>query len=129
MPNKVLRQLLVALLVAMVPIQGLTALSMGICRDLQAGADGMVHANAAPTTAMAHGHTSADDSANLADDADPELAHCAACAGCGVSAGIDVHAGFSIVEAPREGVIAHHISRSPGFVPDALYRPPLMMPA
>lgn len=127
MPNKVLRQLLVTLLVAMVPVQGLAALSMGICRDLQEGAHGMVHANAAPAKAKAHGHASVDDSAGLADDADSELAHCAACAGCGVSAGIDVHAAFSIVEAPREGVIAHRISRSPGFVPDAPYRPPLTM--
>ncbi|MGW8271185.1 MAG: hypothetical protein ACWGNS_12080 [Burkholderiales bacterium] len=88
MPNKVLRKLLVAFLVVLIPIQGFAALSMGFCGDLEKGADGMAHAHAASTPAMNHGQLSAGDSDDLADDFDSELAHCAACAACGVSAGI-----------------------------------------
>jgi len=132
MLQKHLRLLLIASLVAMVPVQGLAALSMGICRDLQRSPDRALHERAASSSSVGHGHSHdahgapAGQSANDSDTTgDPHSAHCAACASCGVSAGIDAQIAFSIAEAPRDGVAAHAGALFSGIVPEALDRPPL----
>lgn len=118
-----LRQLLVALLVALVPLQGLAALSVGICRDLERSQE---RSENAMGSAQAHGHD-AHATAGQEPKAAGEhhTAHCAACAACGVSAGIVARTALQIADAPGDGVIAHRASQFSGFVPERLDRPPL----
>ena len=131
MPKKHLRQLLVALLVALIPLQGLAALSVGICRDLERSQESgqrpvsanVVHAHshdAQPGAADGPGHGSKAAGEH-------HTAHCAACAACGVSAGIVALAPFPIAEAPRSGVITHTASQFSGYVPERIDRPPLSL--
>ena len=131
MSKKPFRLLLVALLAVMVPAQGLAALSVGICRDLQHSSDSLRHEPLATTTvaeAHSHGGHGANAGATEHDSmaaGDSSASHCAACAACGASAGIVAQDGFSIAEAPRDGVLAQTVLQFSGFVPEGLDRPPL----
>jgi len=122
-----LRPLLVAMLIALVPLQGLAALSVGICRDLERSQE---QSGNATGTAYTHSHDAHMGAANGSTQ-DPEApgehhnAHCAACVSCGLSTGIVALTPHSMADAPSDGVIAHRTSRFPGFVADRLDRPPL----
>jgi hypothetical protein len=131
MPMKFIRVLLAAILIAAVPLQGFAALSAGICRDLQHSQHDAGHAHVPATAAaQAHDHdTHGDAKATLGGDAgaaqDPSSAHCAACASCGVAAGIVAASPFALPVSPERDVVAQALSSFVGFVPDALDRPPL----
>ncbi|KPK08739.1 MAG: hypothetical protein AMJ64_02740 [Betaproteobacteria bacterium SG8_39] len=131
MPKKFIRVLLAAILIAAVPLQGFAALGAGICRDLQHSQHDGGHGHMPATaSAQAHDHD-AHGSANatLGDDAgeaqDPSSAHCAACASCGVVAGIVAASPFPFPVSPERDVVAQALSSFVGFVPEALDRPPL----
>jgi len=129
MPKNHLRRLLVALLVALVPLQGLAALSVGICRDLERSQES-AQRSMSVNFAHAHTHDAQLSAANGAEHGskaanDHHTAHCSACAACGVSAGIVSLAPMPIAEAPRNGAIGHIGTQFSGFVPEAPDRPPL----
>lgn len=130
MPKKLFRALLAAFLIAAVPLQAFAALGASICRDLQHSQHDAGHGHA-PSAAQSHGHGAHGDAAAVhgEDDGmpllDAETAHCAACASCGVAAGIVAAAALPLSDAAERDVIAHAVSSFVGFVPDGLDRPPL----
>ncbi|HSH08474.1 MAG TPA: hypothetical protein VLA41_12485 [Burkholderiales bacterium] len=129
MLNKCVRLLLAAFLIAALPLQGFAALGASICRDLQHSQHEAGHGHA-PVTVQAHGHGAHGDVAAAYGDqngtpSEPATAHCAACASCGLAAGIVAAVALPLSDAIERDVIAHTLPSFLGFVPDGLDRPPL----
>lgn len=129
MPKKLVRVLLAAILIVAVPLQSFAALGAAICRDLQHSQHDAGHAQL-PMAAQAHEHSAHGEPRAAPGEtggAQPEAntAHCAACASCGVVAGIVSAPAFALPAAPARDVTAHAMRVFVGFVPDGLDRPPL----
>ena len=131
MLKKHIRVLVAAFLMAAIPLQGYAALGASTCRDLQHSQHDAGHGHM-PTAvvAQAHDHGSHGDAHAASVDEDSALpdsasAHCAACASCGVVAGITAASVSSHPVALGRDLIVHTAPASVGFVPDTRNRPPL----
>lgn len=128
------KALLTALLVIAVPVQGIAAMSAGICRALEH--HGVATAPAAERAAPHEAHTghsgdgaSQEHDAAVADDGSPGLSsHCGDCAACGAWATITSIDYLSTPDAPRDTVRVHPPDSLAGFLLDGLDRPPLTFP-
>lgn len=133
------RALLMLLLLVAVPVQGVAALQMGICRAMhdgdpssqQAGYGHVDALSAHVSDSHAHElhHASYGDSANFGSDADSKASdsHCAACPACGAAAGISAASIALVADAPADRIVDRLRSPLTGFTPDGLDRPPLTL--
>lgn len=125
-----IKALLIVLLVMVVPVQGLAAVSAGICRALEHHGD--TAARAAVQEARA-GHSSdgvshENDAAGTDNDSSDLNRNCGGCAACGTAATIASTAFLSTPDAPRSAARVHEPDSPAGFLPDGLDRPPLTLP-
>ena len=130
MPRKLFRILLAAFLIVAVPLQGIAAVGAGICRDLQHAQHDAGHGylpQASQAMAQDHGATHSSHAMPVDENSQPEStsAHCAACASCGVVAGIVSAPALSLPDSPDRDAIAHAVRAFDGVVPDGIDRPPL----
>ena len=132
--SRKLKALLIAWLLIVVPVQGVAAVSAGICRALEH--HGVVTAPAAERVAAHEGHTghSGDgvshehDAAAAADGSPGPSGHCGDCAACGASAAVASIDQLATPDAPRDTVRVFTPDSPAGFLPDGLDRPPLTLP-
>jgi hypothetical protein len=116
--------LLIALAIALaVPIQGLAAVTAGLCVAMghhEAGTSA-THDHAAH-----HAHPEDASVAHAQSDGDTSSdAHCAPCVACCAAAAISASVQVFLPEPPAAAVLAPLPVSPSGFVPDKLDRPPL----
>ena len=116
------RILAVALLILAIPVQGLAAVSAGMCMAM-GGHDG--HHS---TSAHDHGDASvAHDHEHAASQDQQSNAHCPPCASCCATAAIAPTTGTVLPEAPLVAAIATAQYWIAGVLPRNLDRPPLAL--
>jgi len=115
-----LTRLLIAFALALtIPVQGLAAVTAGLCMA-------MGH-HQADMSAPAHDH-GADHSHDQDNSDQPsDQAHCAPCVACCAAAHIAPATQAFVAAASPAAAIAAPPSASPGFLPDQLDRPPLAL--
>lgn len=121
-----LARLLVALTVAvLVPLQGLAAMTAGVCMA-------MGHHDGAPSAAehdhaTAHEHGAHEGAAEHGSDSGEPSAHCAPCVACCAAACIPSAMSVSFPHPLPLAALGALPAAPPGFVPDSFDRPPLAL--
>ena len=116
MPKTILRALAVLLLALTVPLQGMAAVTGGVCMALGQ------HHDAAPDQHQAHAH---DDGGAKHGDHGGKKSHCGPCTACCASASITGPLSFALLSLPSDTPYVFLKSFSSGIQPDGLFRPPL----
>ena len=120
MPINIARLLVALVLALAIPLQGMASVSAGVCMA-------MGHHDGAPAS---HDYGSeADHSAPHDHDTDgsDSSAHCAPCVACCAAASIAPAASLALPEPAPAAALAGLISLHPGFLPETLDRPPLVL--
>ena len=127
---KSLPRLLVVLVIALtVPVQGVAAVSAGLCMAL--GDDGAGTAAAHDHGTLAHGHDSdaaANHDGGAGKDKSPQNnAHCPPCVSCCAAAAIASFPAIFLLEQSAASVPAALPASFSGVPPEKLDRPPLAL--
>ena len=132
--SRKLKALLIACLLVVVPVQGIAAMSAGICRALEhhgvviAPTDELAAPHGAHTGNSGDGPSHEHDAAGADDSSPGPSGHCGDCAACGASAAVASIDHLASPGAPRDTVRVHPSDSLTGFLPDGLDRPPLTFP-
>lgn len=118
-------RLLIAFAIAvMVPLQGLAAMTAGLCMAMGHHDAGMLadHDHAAP-----HEHAAHEGGPDHGSQDGDSSAHCAPCVACCAAACIASATQVSIPHPRPLAALAALHAAPPGFVPDSFDRPPLAL--
>lgn len=119
--RKSLPRLLIMLVMALtVPIQGVAAVSAGLCMALGNHGDGMQEADHHHADGAAHHH--GKDSGN-----GEQNTHCPPCVSCCAAAAIVSFSPFVVDRQPASSVVAAPPALFAGVPPETLDRPPLAL--
>jgi hypothetical protein len=119
MHRRLIRFLVVIAMALAIPVQGLAAVSAGVCM-------GLGHHQTAPGPA-GHDHGADGDGADHSHDPQdqPSDSHCAPCAACCAAAHIAPAMPLFIPDGTPAALIAAAPFLPPGSLPESLDRPPL----
>jgi hypothetical protein len=136
MALRLLRGLVALLLVATVPLQGLAAVTAGLCvamghhgSDIASSHGHGDDADAGHRHGEGHDHSIMPVPNDVAssDDGGQGQSHCAPCVSCCAAAAITSHATLRLLDTAPEGAIAAKKYAIPGALPAELDRPPLAL--
>lgn len=121
MPINIARLVVALVLALTIPLQGMASVAAGLCMA-------MGHHDAGMPASHDHGHD-ADHSAphDHEPDGSDSPAHCAPCVACCAAASIAPATSLALPEPAPAAALAGLISLHPGFLPETLDRPPLVL--
>jgi hypothetical protein len=126
--KRLVRLVLLAYLLAALPLRGYAGVVMTLCEGHHGGAAAAIeaeHAEHAHDHGDSHSHTAAGENSNSPAHA---ASVCSACASCSLSAGLAVTTNTGLAVAPPgTSRIPFLDCQVAGFVPEHLERPPLAL--
>jgi hypothetical protein len=127
-----LRLLAMLLLAFTIPVQGLAAVTAGLCmtfghHDDGAGKESHAHAHDATDAHSQTPHAHADKTVATDASGDSHSSHCGPCSACCASATIAGPPALSFLSSPSHVTYLFSQLPPPGVQPDGLDRPPLAL--